>query len=226
LSKDARELHDQESAELAVQIKDLRQQLGGWETQITTLLDWKERMDLCLNRLQQADADSSESRNAKEEILMALGALRQIMERLQTTKTESAGTPSRQAAAEGSATSRTGNGPSAMSSSEAKTGSALLSEIRPNTRLSRLREELQREESRLNFLRQNTRSLELRARTRPTIPSAQEGQEGLSQWEERIKRAAVDETNLLEKIAALKGQIAELRGEGQTTSAVPMETSG
>ena len=158
---------------------------------------------------------------------MALGALRQLMERLQSSKSESAGTSSRQpAAAEGSATSRTGNVSSATSSLETKTGSALLSEIRPNTRLSRLREELQREESRLNFLRQNTRSLELRARTRPTSQSAQEGQEGMSQWEERIKRAAVDETNLLEKIAALKGQIAELRGEGQTTSALSMDTSG
>lgn len=227
LSKDARELHDQESAALNVQIKDLRQQLSGWETQITTLLDWKERMDLCLNRLQQAQADSPESRNAKDEILMALGALRQIMERLQTGKMES----SRQTSVEGSASARTVSSSTSTSSSETKTGSALLSEVRPNSRLSRLREELQREESRLNFLRQNSRALELRARIRPSLPSVQEGQnsggqEGTSQWEERIKRAAIDETNLLEKISTLKGQIAELRGEVQSPSAVSMDTSG
>jgi chromosome segregation ATPase len=191
------------------------------------LLDWKERMDLCLNRLQQAEADSSESRSAKDEIQMALGALRQIMERLQTGKMES----SRQTSGEGSASARTVSSSTSTSSSETKTGSALLSEVRPNSRLSRLREELQREESRLNFLRQNSRSLELRARIRPSLPSVQDGQnsgaqEGTSQWEERIKRAAIDETNLLEKISTLKGQIAELRGEVQSASAVAMDTSG
>ena len=124
LSKDARELHDQESAALNVQIKELRQQLSGWETQITTLLDWKERMDLCLNRLQQAEADSPESRSAKDEIQMALGALRQIMERLQTGKMES----SRQTSGEGSASARMVNSSTSTSSSETKTGSALLSE--------------------------------------------------------------------------------------------------
>lgn len=227
LSKDARELHDQESSALNGQIKDLRQQLSGWETQITTLLDWKERMDLCLNRLQQAEADSPESRNAKDEILMALGALRQIMERLQTSKMES----SRQTSVEGSASARTVNSSTSTSSTETKTGSTLLSEVRPNSRLSRLREELQREESRLNFLRQNSRALELRARIRPSLPSLKEGQnggnqEGSSQWEERIKSAAIDETNLLEKIATLKGQIAELRGEVQSPSALSMDTSG
>ena len=222
LTKDARELHDQESAALNGQIKDLRQQLNGWETQVTALLDWKERMDLCLSQLHQAEADSPEFRGAQDEIHLALGALRQIMDRLQSGKTESL----RQIAVDGPASART-----VSSSSETKNGSALLSEVRPNSRLNRLREELHREESRLNFLRQNSRALELRARIRPSLPWVQDGQngggqEGMSSWEERIKRAAIDETNLLEKIATLKGQIAELRGEVQWPSAMVMDTSG
>ncbi len=223
LSKDARQLHDQETAALTAQIRDARQQLSGWETQITSLLDWKERMDQCLNRLQQAEADSTESRSAKDEILMALGALRHIMERLQSSKTDAAGASSRQATGESSSDD--------MATPEVKTGSSLFSELRPNSRLCRLRDELLREESRLSFLRQNTRTLELRARTRPPILSGLEGQnagsqEGMSHWEERIKRAAVDETNLLEKIATLKGQLAELRGEIQTSPAMAMDASG
>jgi hypothetical protein len=227
LSKDARQLHDQETAALTAQIKEARLQLSGWETQITTLLEWKERMDQCLIRLQQAEADSSESRSAKDEILMALGALRHIMERLQVGKNESA-SASRQAAAEGS---RTLNSSADMSAAEVKTGGSMISDLRPNSRLSRLRDDLQREETRLHFLRQNSKSLELRARTRSHLPSVQEGQngtapEGTSHWEERIKRAAIEETSLLEKIATLKGQIAELRGDVPTPSAMAMDASG
>jgi|GEM_PF-1390452 len=229
LTKDARQLHDQESAALTAQIREARQQLSGWETQISALLDWKERMDQCLNRLQQAEADSTEARNANDEIQMALGALRQIMERLQSGKMESAAA-GRQVAVEGPAASRAVGASDEMAATESKTGS-LISDLRPNSRISRLREDLQREETRLHFLRQNSRSLELRARTRAHLPSVQEGQnggalEGGSHWEERIKRAAIEETSLLEKIATLKGQIAELRGEVQPSSAMTMDVSG
>ena len=171
-------------------------------------------MDQSLKRLQQAEEDSSESRSANDEIHMALGALRHIMERLHSSLKENVGAPSRLATAEVSATSRT-------TTAEAKIGSHLPTEGKPNSRLSRLREDLQREETRLHFLRQNSRSLELRARNRPQLQLVQEDQagqnssapEGASHWEERLKRATSDEQNLLEKITTLKEQIAELRGE-------------
>lgn len=231
LSKEARRLHDEESAAFAAQIKEVRQQLAGWESQIAALLDWKERMDQSLNRLQQAEKDSPDSRSATDEIHMALGALRHIVERLQSGKMESVGTPSRTAAAEGSAASRTVNSSAAMANTEAKSTSPLLSEIKPNSRLSRLREELQREETRLHFLRQNSRSLELRARTRSHLPSVQEVQngsapDGVSHWEERIKSAAIDEKNILEKITILKTQIAELRGEATPQPTVALNANG
>ena len=221
LTKEARHLHEEESAALAAQVKEVRQQLHGWETQIATLLDWKERMDLSLKRLQLAEEDSAELRSANDEIHMALGALRHIMERLQSSLKENVGSTSRPATTEVSATSRTANAHSAASNAEAKNGSHLPSEGKPNSRLSRLREDLQREETRLHFLRQNSRSLELRARNRPHLQLVQEDQagqngsapEGTSHWEERLKRATLDEQNLLEKIATLKEQIAELRGE-------------
>ena len=230
LSKEARRLHDEESAMLAAQIKEVRQQLTGWESQIAALLDWKERMDQCLNRLQQAEKDSPDSRSATDEIHMALGALRHVVERLQSGKIESVGTPSR-TAAEGSTASRTVNSSAAMANTEAKSTSPLLSEIKPNSRLSRLREELQREETRLHFLRQNSRSLELRARTRSHLPSVQEVQngsapDGVSHWEERIKSAAIDEKNILEKITILKTQIAELRGEAPPQPTVALNANG
>ena len=235
LTKEARHLHDEESAALAAQLKDVRQQLNGWETQIAALLDWKDRMDQSLKRLQEAEADSPESRSSNDEIHMALGALRHIMERLQSGLKETVlGAPSRPATHEVSPTSRTINSHSAATSAEVKSGSHLLAESKGNSRLVRLREELQREETRLHFLRQNSRSLELRARNRPQLQLVQDDQtgqngsanEGANHWEERLKRATLEEQNLLEKIATLKEQIAELRGEGPSQPAVATNANG
>jgi chromosome segregation ATPase len=227
LSKEARHLHDEESATLAAQIAESRQQISSWESQIAALLDWKERMDGCLNRLQQAEADSPEARSANDEIHMSLGALRHHMERIQSIKQEVALPPASSTSAPVEASPST---KPLKSSAEAKAGSSSQNESKLNSKISRLRDELQREENRLHFLRQNIRSLELRARSRPVMPAASEGQpvqngssqEGVSHWAERLKRATLDEQSLLEKIATLRAQIADLRGEVQTQPLVAM----
>ena len=230
LSKEARHLHEQESAALAAQISDARQQISGWESQITALLDWKGRMDGCLNRLQQAEADSPEARSANDEIHMSLGALRHHMERIQSIKQDLALQPASATSALVDASPST---KPLKSSAEAKAGIPSQNESKLNSKISRLRDELQREENRLHFLRQNIRSLELRARSRPVMQTASEGQpvqggssqEGVSHWAERLKRATSDEQNLLEKIASLKGQIADLRGESQPQPALAVSTN-
>ncbi len=218
LTKEAQQVHDDESATLETQLKEARLQLSGWESQIAALLDWKGRMDGCLNQLQEAEADSSEARSANNEIHMSLGALRHLMDRFQPV---AQATPD-----EGLVSSKALKSSAGMAAAEAKGSSSSANESKVNSKVSRLRDELQREETRLHFLRQNIRSLELRARSRPVMQSegqaAQNGSahEGLSHWAERLKRATLDEHGLLEKITALKGQIAELRGEAQPTSAL------
>jgi chromosome segregation ATPase len=90
-----------------------------------------------------------------------------------------------------------------------------------NARLNRLRETMQREESRLEFLRQERERQELRSRTRPAIdPALREqeskirlAQEQLAMTEAKIKRAAMEEQSYREKIATLRLQLAELRTE-------------
>ena len=223
LTKEARQLHEQESAELTAQIKDARQQISGWEVQITALLNWKERMDVCLNRVQQSEADSPEARSANDEIHMSLGALRHLMERLQASKPETAAVASASASviAESTPAHRILKGSTAIADSEVKRNSTSQSEGKMNSKISRLRDELQREEDRLNFQRQNIRSLELRARSRPVMQPLLEGQaaqngsaqEVVSHWAERLKRATLDEQGLLERIATLKDQIAGLCGD-------------
>ncbi len=162
---------------------------------------------------------------------MSLGALRHLVERFQPSKPEAAAqpVPSTPVVAEAAPSTKSLK----LSSGEAKSGSPSQSESKLNSKISRLRDELQREENRLHFLRQNVRTLELRARSRPVMQAALEGQpaqngspqEGVSHWAERLKRATLDEQNLMEKIATLKGQIAELRGEVQAQPLAAMSAN-
>ncbi|WP_395745686.1 hypothetical protein [Prosthecobacter sp.] len=234
LTKEARQVHEDESLSLATQIKDARQQLSGWEGQITALLEWKGRMDESLAQLQDAGADSAESRKATDELHMALGALRHIMERFQTARAESMAQQIQAAPGvdEPASQGRTPKVPAAVlgGGSETKTGGMAQGSSKLNSKMTRLRDELQREENRLDYLRQNIRTLELRARSRPVMQLAMEGQaaqpactpEGMSHWTERLKRAMADEQVLLEKIEVLKGQITELRPESHTQTTLTM----
>jgi septal ring factor EnvC (AmiA/AmiB activator) len=80
-----------------------------------------------------------------------------------------------------------------------------------------------REESRIEFLKDERECLENIARSRPTIDPAvseQEDklrllQEQVSLADTRLKRAAAEEQNHREKIASLRQQLAQLR-DGMT----------
>lgn len=90
-----------------------------------------------------------------------------------------------------------------------------------NARLNRLRETIQREEKRLEFLQQERARQETRARTRPVVDPAVRDQEAklrlaqeqLAIVEAKVKRAAADEQNHREKISTLKALLGEMRAE-------------
>jgi chromosome segregation ATPase len=222
LSKDARQLHEQESAELATQIKGAREQISGWEAQLNALLDWKERLSDCLNRVKDAEPDSPEALKGTDGIHLALSALPHIMDRLNLIKIEAGDLPLSGAPLTGSTTIM-GNVSAAFGAMSAQAAKSGMGEIQMNSKLNRLREDIQREETRLNYLRQNNQSLEQRAHIRPRLhPMIQDqesrirvAKERMSQMEMRMRRAAIEEKNHLEKVASLKEQIAELRGEVQ-----------
>ncbi|HBJ87449.1 MAG TPA: hypothetical protein DDZ88_27050 [Verrucomicrobiales bacterium] len=178
----------------------VRQELAELEARLLPLRDWKERMDQCNMRLAPLPPDSLEARNLRNEIEMAMAGLRHLLSCVPQGRARSMSAP--------------------QSASASGTGL----EAALNARLNRLRETMQREESRLEFLRQERERQELRARTRPAIdPALREqeskirlAQEQLAMVEAKVKRAAVEEQNHREKIATLKLQLAELRAEFTT----------
>jgi chromosome segregation ATPase len=172
----------------------VRLELAELETRLIPLRDWKERMDQCQARLTGLPPDSLEARNLRNEIEMAMAGLRHLLSCVPQSRARSM-------------------------SSQSSSGTGL--EAALNTRLNRLRETMQREESRLDFLRQERERQELRSRTRPAIAPALRDQESkirlaeeqLAITETKIKHAAVEEQNYRDKIAALSLQLAELRTE-------------
>jgi chromosome segregation ATPase len=151
-------------------------------------------MDECQVRLNGLPPDTLEARNLRNEIEMAMAGLRHLLSCVPQGRALSVATQS-------------------------SSGTGL--EAALNARLNRLRETMQREESRLEFLRQERERQELRSRTRPAIdPALREqeskirlAQEQLAMTEAKIKRAAMEEQSYREKIATLRLQLAELRTE-------------
>ncbi len=172
----------------------VRLELAELETRLIPLRDWKERMDQCQARLTGLPPDSLEARNLRNEIEMAMAGLRHLLSCVPQSRARSM-------------------------SSQSSSGTGL--EAALNARLNRLRETMQREESRLDFLRQERERQELRSRTRPAIAPALRDQESkirlaeeqLAITETKIKHAAIEEQNYRDKIAALSLQLAELRME-------------
>jgi chromosome segregation ATPase len=196
----------------------VQQELTDAEDILTQTQQWTERSRKARERLDSLEAGSLEERNCRNEMDIVSAGLRQLLNRLSTLRTQPSVIASIRAEKAGSTLAPVFTSPpSPQESSE--------SETVLTGRLAKLREAAMREESRIQFLKDERERLEKIARARPTIdPAVSEQQDKLrllqeqvSLAESRLKRTAAEEQNHREKIASLRQQLAQLR-DGMTLS--------
>lgn len=207
---------NEQLANLAGLVSAAQQELTDAEDLLIQTQQWTERFRKARERLDNLEAGSLEERNCRNEIDIVGAGLRQLLNKLAVLKTQPSVIASiRLPKAESTSAPVSTSAPAAEEPSESET--AL------QARLAKLRETALREESRIEFLKEERERLETIARTRAVAdPAVREQedklcllQEQVSMAEGRLKRAAAEEQNHREKIATLKQQLAELR-DGMT----------
>jgi chromosome segregation ATPase len=198
---------------LAGLVHAVQQELTDAEDILTQTQQWTERSRKARERLDSLEAGSLEERNCRNEIDIVSAGLRQLLNRLSTLRTQPSVIASIRAEKAESTLAPVFTSPPSSQEEPSESETALAG------RLAKLREAAMREESRIEFLKDERERLEKIARARPTIDPAvseQEDklrllQEQVSLAESRLKRTAAEEQNHREKIASLRQQLAQLR---------------
>jgi chromosome segregation ATPase len=198
---------------LAGLVHAVQQELTDAEDILTQTQQWTERSRKARERLDSLEAGSLEERNCRNEIDIVSAGLRQLLNRLSTLRTQPSVIAAIQAEKAESTLAPVFTAPRSQQEEHSESETALAG------RLAKLREAAMREESRIEFLKDERECLENIARSRPTIDPAvseQEDklrllQEQVSLADTRLKRAAAEEQNHREKIASLRQQLAQLR---------------
>jgi hypothetical protein len=194
----------------------VEQELSELEAQLLPLRDWKTNMDQFQAILASSPADSLEARNARNDIDMAMATLRYLLSNAGANRARS-----HLAIARAQAPSQSMDH-SAVSESQAD-GQLPQDSITMGLRQGRVRESIQREEARLEFLRQERERQELRNRTHRTVDPALKEQNKkleeqirlnetrLEMLTARLQNGQKEESRQREIIATLAQQVHELR---------------
>jgi chromosome segregation ATPase len=207
---------NEQLANLAGLVSAAQQELTDAEDLLIQTQQWTDRFRKARERLDNLEAGSLDERNCRNEIDIVGAGLRQLLNKLAVLKTQPSVIASIRLPKPESTSAP-------VSTSKLATEEPSESETALQARLAKLRETALREESRIEFLKEESERLETIARTRAVAdPAVREQedklcllQEQVSMAEARLKRAAAEEQNHREKIATLKQQLAELR-DGMT----------
>ncbi len=222
----------QREKELSEKLGATAQELAELEGQLLPLRDWKTKMDALQEHLSSLDSDSLESRNVRNEIEMAMATLRYLLSNAGASRARAQLAMSRPQAQPTQIVDQSGT-----EATPTMTGLQPPDSVSMNSRLSRLRESIQREEARLQFLNQERERQEQRNRLqRNADPALKEqnrkleeqirlNETRLSMLEARLQNGQKDESRQRETMMTLTQQINELRVTLSTVATCGQEQS-
>lgn len=218
LATEAEKEHTALLQQHAADLENARSELADLTARLKPLRDWKEAMDLLYARLATLPQDSPEARDLWHEIEKEKAGLREL---ISTARTQAqATTPDNQAAEQAPAPVKS-EPPRRIRSGALRAVTAQETTLR--SRLSHLRERVQREESRLEHLRLERTRHETPGRTSPAAEAMMREQSRhletkIRQEQERyhallqnIETSQADEEKRRERLAELEHKLAELK---------------
>lgn len=221
MAKDAEAAHAKREKELSEESSRAEKELAELNGQLLPLRDWKTTMDELQARLAALPSDSLEARNVRNEIEMAMATLRYLLSNAGASRARAQLAMSRpRPTAQETEQIEAQSSPSTNSASE---GGSSQDTISLNSKLRQLRETVQREEARIEFLNQERERLEqqgriqrtgdpaLRDKNRKLEDQIRLNETRLAMLEDRLQKGQQQENRHRETMATLAQQLNELR---------------
>ncbi len=218
LAAEAEKGHSAQRQQLAASLDSTRRDLADLVSRLTPLREWKEAMDQLYARLATLPQDSPEARDLWHEIEKEKADLHSL---IVTARTQAQGVSLREAVRH---SDNTAPRQSAVPETRSVIGASQESTLR--SRLTHLRESVQREEARLESLRKDRNREEIRPRSGGPAAEAmlrehsRQLEAKIRQEEERhatllrhLEASGLEEEKRREKITEMERKLAELRAD-------------